>query len=253
MIIYLKILLKIVLFFLLITLFFSCVTDNTQKNERQQVQIKEMNPEFIDYFVNPKVSIIEFYWKNELGEPYRNFICLDSCLRMRGRHLIFAMNGGIFDKDSTPCGLYIENEKELKMINKQNGTGNFYLKPNGIFYLTKSNIPKICETSELNTFDTIKYAIQSGPLLIHKGKICNSFQTFRIKFIRNAVGILADSRIVLTISKLEVTINELAQHLHELGCTDALYLDGAISDYYLNGSENQYKSGFFTTFIGVIK
>jgi len=45
------------------------------------------------------------------------------------------MNGGMYEADLSPLGLYIENGKTLRQPNTANAAGNFYLKPNGVFYV----------------------------------------------------------------------------------------------------------------------
>jgi uncharacterized protein YigE (DUF2233 family) len=60
------------------------------------------------------------------------------------------MNGGMYLKDQSPQGLYIENETEKsKLDTTHNAYGNFYMQPNGIFYLTDSNKPAICISDNL--------------------------------------------------------------------------------------------------------
>jgi uncharacterized protein YigE (DUF2233 family) len=51
---------------------------------------------------------------------------------------VFAMNGGMYKPDNSPQGLYIENREVAASLDTTTGNGNFYLKPNGIFYITLS-------------------------------------------------------------------------------------------------------------------
>ena len=46
------------------------------------------------------------------------------------------MNGGMYTEERSPVGLFIKEGKIIKTVNKSKGTGNFYLQPNGIFYIT---------------------------------------------------------------------------------------------------------------------
>ena len=210
-------------------------------------------PNFIDYKVNPRLSEIKFFSRNENGILFGSINNLESWLRINGKKLVFAINGGIYDVDSATCGLYIENYKELKNLNTGEGNGNFYLKPNGIFYITKNKMAYIRESSEYQKSDSIIYAIQSGPLLIQNGNICKSFENFTKRYIRNAAGILSNGDIIFTISTNEITITELARHLKELGCINALYLDGVISDIYIKGQLLSENTSFFVTIIGIIE
>jgi uncharacterized protein YigE (DUF2233 family) len=49
--------------------------------------------------------------------------------------LLFATNAGMYTRDNSPKGLYVEKGKELVPIDlKMNKPGNFYLQPNGCFH-----------------------------------------------------------------------------------------------------------------------
>ena len=48
---------------------------------------------------------------------------------------MFATNGGMYQADRSPLGLHVENGRELIRANTAVGTGNFYIRPNGIFYV----------------------------------------------------------------------------------------------------------------------
>ena len=53
-----------------------------------------------------------------------------------GKELVFAMNGGMYLPNLSPQGLYIENGKVIKQLDKtQEAYGNFYLQPNGVFLI----------------------------------------------------------------------------------------------------------------------
>jgi len=53
---------------------------------------------FITYIANPKKQDIRLYWKNEQGENFRSIQSLKSWLDKQGRKLVFAMNGGMYNK-----------------------------------------------------------------------------------------------------------------------------------------------------------
>ena len=54
---------------------------------------------------------------------------------LRGAPLVFAMNAGMYHADRSPVGLYVEEGKTLRQANTRDGSGNFHLKPNGVFYV----------------------------------------------------------------------------------------------------------------------
>lgn len=47
--------------------------------------------------------------------------------------MVAVMNGGIFEPGFVPSGLLVQDGVELTPINRNNGEGNFFLKPNGVF------------------------------------------------------------------------------------------------------------------------
>ncbi|MEP6949814.1 MAG: hypothetical protein ABI863_11090 [Ginsengibacter sp.] len=47
----------------------------------------------------------------------------------------------MYKTDNSPQGLFIEKQKVLSPLDTSSGNGNFYLKPNGVFYITAYNIP----------------------------------------------------------------------------------------------------------------
>ncbi len=155
-------------------------------------------------------------------------------LKTKGTNLVVATNGGIFDKKFNSLGLLIENGKVIKPLNLKKGKGNFYLKPNGVFFIknSKENIFTSDEFSKLAIEPS--FAIQSGSLLIQNSKINSSFlPSSKSKFIRNAIGINQKSEVVLIITKEKVSLYNFAKHLKEnLNCKNALYLDGGISGFY---------------------
>jgi uncharacterized protein YigE (DUF2233 family) len=51
----------------------------------------------------------------------------------------------MFDSNLKPVRLYVERGQELVHANTKSGKGNFYMKPNGIFYISSGNVA-IAET-----------------------------------------------------------------------------------------------------------
>ena len=93
------------------------------------------------YKVNPDSVNISFYWKTN-RENIKNIGKLRKVLEKQNSKLIFATNGGMFDEQLSPIGLFIENGQIIKPLNKKviksNKKGalhNFYLEPNGVFYI----------------------------------------------------------------------------------------------------------------------
>lgn len=201
-----------------------------------------------------KPAEVQLFWKAEDGNSFRNFDSLDQWLSTkRQQQLIFAMNGGMYMEDNSPLGLYIENGKTLRKLNKANGRGNFYRKPNGVFYITNKGTAHIT-TREVFSDKEVKFATQSGPMVLIDGLINPAFNKGSKNLnIRNGVGILPNGDCIFMMSRSLINFYDFALFFKEKGCKDALYLDGAISQTYLPEQDYTAKAGNFGVIIGVTK
>jgi len=137
-------------------------------------------------------------------------------------------------------------------LDSLNGNGNFYLKPNGVFYIASNNKAHIIPTSNLLNRNNIKYATQSGPMLLIDGKMHHAFKKGSSNVqIRNGVGILPDGNLIFAMSKEPVNFYDFAQYFESLGCKNALYLDGFVSRTYLPSKNWIQDDGDFGVIIGV--
>ena len=204
------------------------------------------------YTVNPQLQTLRFYWKDITGNPIANFTKLEHILREQHKQLRFATNGGIFEPQLIPTGLYIESASILVPINNSKGKGNFYLKPNGVFFIKDSRFAILESHQYLKASPKPQYALQSGPLLINNGKIHPKFgKSSSSLYIRNGVGIHRDGSAVFAISNEPVNLYDFARlFLEFLECDMALYLDGAISKMYLPALNRTDSGGHFTVLIG---
>ena len=71
--------------------------------------------------------------------------------------------------------------------------------------------------------------------------------------IRNGVGILPNNNVVFAISKTEINFYDFAEYFQQLGCKNALYLDGFVSRMYLPEKNWTQTDGNFGVLIGVTK
>jgi uncharacterized protein YigE (DUF2233 family) len=208
----------------------------------------------VSYIVDPETQDVAFYWKNDTGEIIGSFRDLKRYVERKNSSLVFATNGGMFKPDYSPVGLYIEKKRVLESLKTGSGSGNFNLKPNGVFYLDIHNKPGICQTDDFKKGNSINYATQSGPMLLIDGKIHPAFREGSENLnIRNGVGILPDRKIVFAISTEGINFYDFAGFFKNLGCEQALYLDGAISEIYLPEKGFNDTGGYFGVLIGVIK
>lgn len=181
---------------------------------------------------------LQLAWLDESGRPLGDFNGLRKQLATRGRKLIFATNAGIYERGPKPCGLTVCAGKELVPLNLQSGEGNFFLKPNGVFYLDDETGPGVMEASEFaQSGIKPRLATQSGPLMLRGGVMHPAFrENSPNKRLRNAVGVRKkDGQIVFAMSdrddavKGRVTFHQFSRLFLHLGCEDVLYLDGDIS------------------------
>ena len=234
----LKFLVKILPICLLIT-FLACQQNNEEI--------------FADLIVNSNDVNIEFFWKDDEDRTFRSLKKLRNYVLKSGKSLRFAMNGGMYQEDNKPLGLFIQNQKTLTPLNtREDAKGNFYIKPNGVFYLTTDRKAFISPTQSFKDDGQVKFATQSGPMLLIGGQINSEFmQNSTNVNLRNGVCILEDNKIVFAISRQEVNFYDFAKHFKDLGCKDALYLDGFVSKMYLPEKNIKELNGDFGVIIGI--
>lgn len=213
---------------------------------------KDTDDRFVTYSVDPTQKQVKLYWKDNKQLHFKSIQNLKSWLEKRNQKLEFAMNAGMYKKDNSPQGLYIEKTKMFSPLDTAVGNGNFYMKPNGVFYLTTKNKAMICKTEAFKNTSEIQYATQSGPMLVVDGKIHSNFKEGSSNVhIRNGVGVLPDGKIVFAISKKEINFYDFAEYFKSLGCKNALYLDGFVSRTFLPKENWIQTDGNFGDIIGV--
>ncbi len=177
---------------------------------------------------------LRLVWKQPDGSPFLTLDRVQAWAAARGDSLIAATNAGIYEPGYVPTGLFIEDGVVKNPLNLDDGNGNFYLKPNGVFLLTDAGA-RIVEASQFEAVaGPVRYATQSGPLLVSGGTIHPAFtpgsQNCRL---RSGIGARPDGTVFLVISNGAVNFYDFATFFKEaLNCPDALYLDGAISELY---------------------
>lgn len=210
--------------------------------------------DILSYEVDLSEQDIRFYCSAD-GSNIKNAQDLKQLLSKRGEKLVFAMNGGMYLKDRTPQGLYIENGVVKKKIDTiKQAFGNFYMQPNGVFGISKSNKPVIVESSLVNELDSIRYATQSGPMLLINGAFHPRFKNGSKNLnIRNGVGILPNGNVIFAMSKQKINFYDFAMFFKNKGCENALYLDGYVSRTYLPSENWMQLDGDFGVIIAEIE
>jgi uncharacterized protein YigE (DUF2233 family) len=210
------------------------------------------NEQILSYIVDPRNQNLQLYWKDDTGQILKSIENLKEHIESKHQTLIFAMNAGMYNKDNSPKGLFIQDYKKITPLDTLSGTGNFYLKPNGVFYITADNKPTICTTQDFKFSRKIKLATQSGPMLVIDGAIHPQFTNGSSNInIRNGVGILPNGNVVFAMSKQKINFYDFAMFFKNLGCKNALYLDGLVSRTYLPEKSWIQLDGDFGVMIGV--
>ena len=203
------------------------------------------------YRVDAQRERIVMYWQKEDGKAWGSLRSLLADIDRNGQ-VQMAMNGGIYDKAYAPLGLYIEKGRQLIPLNRASGGGNFFIRPGGVFYLRGQNAG-IVSINKFRASPAIRYAVQSGPMLIENGKI-----NWRLKpsassrKLRNGVGITGDGKVVFMLSARETNFYDFACYAQaKLNVRQMLYLDGTISKMYQKGDSVPWQYHPFVTMIAV--
>jgi uncharacterized protein YigE (DUF2233 family) len=183
--------------------------------------------------VDARTGLLGLYYRDpRSGTLVRDFAHLAKQLAGSGRKLTFAMNAGMFHPDFKPVGLLVIDGSEISPINRSQGSGNFFLQPNGVFLIDIDG-PRVIATDEYRDLAPT-FATQSGPMLLHRGQVpaIAAFRS-RSRHLRNGVCVPEGATVAFVISEDEVTFREFADYFSSvLKCTEALYLDGSISSLY---------------------
>jgi uncharacterized protein YigE (DUF2233 family) len=179
---------------------------------------------------------LQLFWRDDTGRPYGGFSALRDGLAKHGRSLEFATNGGMYQPDLSPVGLFVADEHELVPLNHHTGSGNFSQQPNGVFLLDGRGARVLTTDDYSQEKPKPLLATQSGPMLVHQGELTTSpvmNPKSESRRIRNGVCAPSPNTAVFVISESPVTFHEFAVYFREsLGCREALYLDGSVSSLY---------------------
>jgi uncharacterized protein YigE (DUF2233 family) len=185
---------------------------------------------------------LELHWRDpSANQPFGNIEALRAWGAGRGRRLLFAANAGIYDREFAPLGLYVEDGKTLVPLNLAHGnprSGNFSLLPNGVFAVYADGHAGV-STSERYRDAGVKprWATQSGPMLVVDGQINTQFDddSDSMKW-RSGVCAKTPHEVVFVVSQAPVNFHSFASVFRDdIGCRDALFLDGTISQFYEDG------------------
>jgi len=164
--------------------------------------------------------------------PYRSFKAFAAARPAGAPAVVFAMNAGMFDDAGKPIGYYVKDATRGHELNRNDGAGNFHMKPNGVFFGTGGKWRVLAADdfySEVG--DRPDFGTQSGPMLLVDSKLHPEItDDGPSRTIRNGVGVDPAGRAHFVISEGPVSFGKLARYFRDvLKTPNALYLDGSVS------------------------
>ncbi|MBI2297599.1 MAG: phosphodiester glycosidase family protein, partial [Armatimonadetes bacterium] len=137
-----------------------------------------------------------------------------------------AINGGYFDDQHHALGLVISDSKQVNPVRRADW---------GVFLLRRGRA-EVVHTRDLKNTRDVTQALQCGPRLVVDGRLTKLKPSPATA--RSAVGVDAEGRVVLVVTRGALRLSEFARLLaraekdHGLGCRDALNLDGGPSTQF---------------------
>lgn len=183
-----------------------------------------------DCVANPARHTIGTVVAPKGGAPYRSFAALAKAVSTE--RIAFAVNAGMLDGEGKPIGYYVEDGNRLKELNRDDGAGNFHMKPNGVFFGSGGKWRVMAADAFFATVgDRPQFGTQSGPMLLVDGKLHPEVtDDGPSRTIRNGVGVDGAGRAHFVISEGPVSFGKLARYFRDVvKARDALYLDGSVS------------------------
>ncbi len=243
-----------ILILLQVLLLLSCDSKSKEISTLLDAKTIEHRGHQYDVVIIEDPQSVHFFWKDDAKNRYKSLANLKAALAAKNKTLNFAMNGGMYLKDGSPQGLYIEQGEQFAKVDTiQNAYGNFYLQPNGIFCINDSTAHVLTTVDFLQSLPEVKYATQSGPMLVIEGHLHDAFnEGSSSTHFRNGVGVRADGKIVFAISNEKINFFDFATLFKEkLNCPNALYLDGFVSRAYIPDLGRKDLDGNFGVIIGL--
>ncbi|MBX2798401.1 MAG: phosphodiester glycosidase family protein [Myxococcales bacterium] len=184
------------------------------------------------------------------SRPDRSYQALKARL---GDRLIAATNAGIFHSPDLPVGLFVSASYESAPLQLADGDGNFFLKPNGVFWIDGRGA-HVGNAASWTKPDGLQLATQSGPALVLGGRLHTALlPKSTSKKVRNAVGVSDRHTVHLVLSDERVRFYDLATLMRDvLGCADALYLDGTISGMWGPGLPTRRDNEVYAGLLAVV-
>ncbi|MEN3793613.1 phosphodiester glycosidase family protein [Fulvimarina sp. MAC3] len=175
------------------------------------------------------------------GKPYETF---QKAAASVSGDVALAMNAGMYHEDRRPVGLTVQDGKTIKNAVLGTGTGNFSLRPNGVFFIENGRA-FIRETERyLSESHTPELATQSGPMLLIDGAVHPRFIAGSDSlYVRNGVGVSEDGKTVyLALTRKPINFYDFALFFRDtVGVKDALFFDGQVSSLFYPAAKIAYR------------
>lgn len=193
---------------------------------------------FLCFRVEPENHILSIVNKSPDGQILSFSDLMDSTV-------LYIGNAGMYEKTRLAKGLLISDGHQTSPLDTTtSGYGNFYLQPNGVFWMDSAHHAHISPTKQMDEIlqtEAVSQATQSGPILIQDSVINSLFGIDSPnRRTRNAVAINQAGQLLFVQSLAEVTFYELSSFLLSLGMPEALYLDGVVSRSWHRELEPHY-------------
>ena len=180
-------------------------------------------------------------WIDHFGQAPGQAVLRDptecaSFLRAQGRTVHLLCNGGIYDANQRPVGLCVERGLVRVPLNRSAGQGNFYLQPNGVFFVDCGGARVLSSGVYAQVSPPaagLRLAVQSGPLLLEQGTVSSALTPKSTnRTTRSGVGVKPSGDVLFALATDPINFYDFASFFLRAGCSDALYLDGAISSFW---------------------
>ncbi|RFZ89350.1 hypothetical protein D0Y60_01595 [Shinella sp. WSJ-2] len=218
-------------------------------------EIEHLSGRYTVCTFDPAKDTIRLFGAGTLETRGATYDQLNTHLLRNGQHMSFAMNGGMYHPDYGPVGLLIEQGRETGALNQADAFGNFFMKPNGVFWVADGKAGVMETEAFAKAGISPREATQSGPMLVIDGQIHPRFLPDATSLqIRNGVGILPDGHVAFAISNDPVRFHDFATLFRDrLQSKNALFLDGSISSLYAPEIRRRDRDAVMGTIIAVVK
>lgn len=173
---------------------------------------------------DPETHTIRTVLAPDAGPPYGSLAALAE--NVETQRVAFAVTGGAFGDDLRAIGYYVEEGERLSELDRGEGEGNFYMKPNGVFFGGAGDWRVLSTERFFATVrDRPQFGTQSGPMLVTKGSLHPAFDDDGpSRTVRGGVGIDGEGRAHFVISDEPVSFGSFARFYRDVVGTDEALL-----------------------------